>query len=48
MQITLDTFFAPNKTIGELHELVRSGAALDPLKDFGEAAREELQMFPWR
>jgi hypothetical protein len=46
MQRTLDTFFAPNKTIRELHELIRSGAALDPLKDFGEAAREELQMFP--
>ena len=46
MQTTLDTFFAPNKTIRELHELVSSGAALDPLKDFGEAAREELHMFP--
>jgi hypothetical protein len=48
MQTILDTFFAPNKTLAELHELIRSGAALDPLKDFGEAAREELQMFPSR
>ena len=48
MQTILDTFFAPNKTMDELHELVRSGAALDPLKDFGEAVREELQMFPLR
>jgi hypothetical protein len=46
MQTILDTFFTPNKTLRELHELIRSGAALDPLKDFGEAVREELQMFP--
>ena len=41
---TLDTYFAPNKTIRELHELMKSGAAIDPLKDFSEAAREELRV----
>jgi hypothetical protein len=46
MHTILGTFFAPNRTLRELHELIRSGAALDPLRDFGEAAREELQMSP--
>ena len=39
---TMDTYFAPNKTTRELHELMKSGTAIDPLKDFSEAAREEL------
>jgi NAD(P)-dependent dehydrogenase (short-subunit alcohol dehydrogenase family) len=38
-------YFAPNKTIRELHELVESGSAFDPLKDFSEMAREELRAF---
>ena len=41
---TLDTYFAPSKTIRELHELMKGGAAIDPLKDFSEAAREELRV----
>ena len=41
---TMDTYFAPNKTIRELHELMKSGTAIDPLKDFSEAAREELRV----
>ncbi len=40
---TIGTYFAPNKTIRELHEMAKSGTALDPLKDFSEVAREELQ-----
>jgi hypothetical protein len=43
MRATIDTHFAPGKTIGELHELVRSGSGIDLLKDFSEVAREELQ-----
>ena len=43
MHVTMGTYFAPNKTIQELHELVKSGAGMDPLKDFAEAAREELR-----
>jgi hypothetical protein len=33
------------KTIRELHELAKSGVGIDPLKDFSEIAREELQAF---
>ena len=42
MDATLATYFEPNKTIRELHELMKSQTAIDPLKDFSEAAREEL------
>ena len=45
MRATIDTYFAPNKTIRELHELVKSGSTFDPLKDFSEMAREELLTF---
>ena len=44
MNATLDAYFAPSKTIRELHELIKGGAAIDPLKDFSEAAREELRV----
>ena len=43
MASTLDTFFAPNKTIRELHEVMKSGKGIDPLMEFSEAAREELR-----
>jgi hypothetical protein len=43
MRTTIDTYFAPNKTIRELHELMKSGTGIDPLNDFSEAAREELR-----
>ncbi len=45
VRATIDTYFAPNKTIRELHELIQSGTEIDPLRDFSEAAREELQVF---
>ena len=46
MRVTTDTYFAPNKTIHELHdELTKSATAIDPLKDFSEAARDELRAF---
>ena len=46
MRVTTDTYFAPNKTIHELHdELTKSEAGIDPLKDFSEAARDELRAF---
>lgn len=41
---TIDTYFEPNKTIREMHELMKSGAATDPLKAFSETAREELRL----
>ena len=48
MLTTIDTYLGPNKTIRELHELVKSGIGIDGvgidlLKDFAEAAREELR-----
>src|ERR1700730_2498389 len=45
MHATIDTYFAPNKTIRELYESVESRSAFDPLKDFSEMAREELRTF---
>jgi hypothetical protein len=30
MRATIDTYFAPNKTIRELNELIKSGAGIDP------------------
>src|ERR1700758_384798 len=36
-------YFAPNKTIRDLDDLIKTGASIDPLRDFGEAARAELQ-----
>jgi hypothetical protein len=45
VQTTIETYFAPKKTIHELHELTKSGTLIDPLKDFSEVAREELQAF---
>jgi hypothetical protein len=41
----MDAYFAPNKTIRDLHELMKSGTGIDPLKDFSEDAREELRAF---
>ena len=43
MSTTIETYFAPNITIRDLHELMKSGVQMDPLKDFSEAAREERQ-----
>ncbi len=45
MRATIDCYFAPGKTIRELHELVQSGSGIDLLKDFSEVAREELRAF---
>jgi hypothetical protein len=43
MRVTLATYRAPNRTVVELEELIKNGADIDPLKEFSEAAREELQ-----
>ena len=45
MVTTIGKYFEPNRTIRELHELMKSGAEMDPLKEFSEAAREELGAF---
>jgi hypothetical protein len=43
MITTIATYDAPNQTVRELHDLLESGAGIDPLKDFAEAAREEMR-----
>ena len=45
MQSIVDTYFTPNRTLADLRELTRTGKGIDPLKDFAEAAREELNAF---
>ena len=45
LRLIVDTYFSPNKTIDELHELMKAEHAIDPLKDFSEAARHELKAF---
>ena len=43
MHETTQTYFEPNKTVRELHERVKTGNGIDPLKEFSEAARAELR-----
>src|ERR1700730_16639078 len=38
MEATISAYFAPTKTTRQLHDLMKSGAGIDPLKDFSEAA----------
>jgi hypothetical protein len=45
MRMIVDTYFAPNQTVRDLRDVVEKGAGIDPLKDFAEAAREELHAF---
>jgi hypothetical protein len=47
MLATTDAYAAPNKTIPELQQLMKSGVGIDPLKDFAEAARDERRTFSW-
>lgn len=42
MVLTIGTFMAPNKPIVEHYELLKGGSEIDPLKDFSEAARDEM------
>jgi len=41
IRMIVDAYFLPNKTLPELRAMTASGA-LDPLRDFSEACREEL------
>jgi hypothetical protein len=45
MRAIVDTYFAPNRTVADIRELVKTGHGIDPLRDFAEAAREELHAF---
>ena len=41
----IDTYFSPNRSVRELRELIKVGKGIDPLKEFSEAAREEIGKF---
>jgi hypothetical protein len=43
-RMIVNTYLAPNKTFPELRDMVNSGA-IDRLRDFSEASREDLQRF---
>ena len=43
---TIDTCYMPTRTIREVNDLTKSGTIIDPLRDFSEAARDELSAFP--
>jgi hypothetical protein len=45
MHETTQTYFESNITVRELHERVKAGNGIDPLKEFSEAARSELRTF---
>jgi hypothetical protein len=43
MLTIIDTYFSPNHSVRELGDLIKVGAAgIDPLREFSEAAREEV------
>jgi hypothetical protein len=46
MRAILDTYFSPNRSVTELRELIEAEATgIDPLREFSEAARDELGVF---
>jgi hypothetical protein len=45
MRVIVETFLGPNRTFRELSEALKNGQAIDVLRDFGEACREELRRF---
>ena len=38
-----DNYAEPNKTIHEIHDMIKQGGNMDPMREFSEAARDELQ-----
>jgi hypothetical protein len=42
VRLTVDTYFEPNKTMRQMHDMMKAGTAIDPLREFSETAREEL------
>jgi len=43
-RMIVNSYLAPNKTFPELRDMVNKGA-IDPLRDFSEASREEFHRF---
>ncbi|HWN51842.1 MAG TPA: hypothetical protein VNO18_18850 [Xanthobacteraceae bacterium] len=42
VRMIVDTYFSPNKTFPDLRDMMNS-RAMDPLREFSEACREELR-----
>jgi hypothetical protein len=47
VQLIIDTYFVPNKTLSDLRDMM-SSHAVDPLQAFSEECRAELQAFNHR
>ena len=45
-RMIVNTYLTPNKTFPEFRDMVNSGA-MDPLRDFSEACREEFQQLEY-
>jgi hypothetical protein len=48
MRAIIDTYFQPNRTMRDLNAVLKTGAGVDPVREFSEAAREELRAFALR
>ena len=44
MRLIGDAYLAPNRTYQEMHDLIKAGGAIDPLKEFSLAARLEIEL----
>ena len=44
MRVIVDTYSAQNKSALEVRELIKEGTEIDVLKEFSEAAREEMHL----
>ena len=42
VRVIIDTYIAPNRTFGDLHEIL-DNQALNPLREFSNACRDELR-----
>src|ERR1700735_1210212 len=45
MRSIVETYYTPNLTVACLRQVIETGQGIDPLKDFREAARQELRAF---
>lgn len=45
MRIIVDTYLSPNHSVRELTDLIKDGTTIDPLKEFSQAAREEVRHY---
>ena len=43
MQAIIETYFKPNITLRELSETLKDRSAIDPMREFSETCRVELQ-----